>query len=127
MFLVVEIGMLIGGIVNFIRGKISVSETRAVYDTRARVLSLLLMAPFPISFCMGLVVGFFLVLTGRHTRDLSGYWLLLVMIEGFIIMACLFAYYAIGRAIAEPVRKTTNTADESLCIQPRNDFDSYHH
>ena len=127
MFLVVEIGMLICGIVNFIRGKIAVSETRAVYDTRARVLSLLLMAPFPISFCIGFVVGFFLVLTGRHTRDLSAYWLMLAVIEGFIIMACLFAYYAIGRAIAEPVRKTINYADESLCIQPRNDFDSYHH
>jgi hypothetical protein len=120
MILIGEILMFFFGLTHFFRGRISVSQTEEVYGTRARVLSLLLIAPLPVSFAIGLVVGFALAVFGKRF-EVGPYFVVLALLECCVLGICIFLFYAIGRALAEPMRRAPSPNDELLRIQPLND------
>ena len=56
--LIVEIGMLLGGLYALITGKLSLSKTMQLEGWRARVAGIFLAAPLPLALVIGFILGF---------------------------------------------------------------------
>lgn len=101
MILGAEIGLFVMGIIALVKGKLTLSKTRVVYGTPARLLAIIAFLPIPLAFAAGMVYGVVLAAQGREvTPDAVG--LTLVGIEVAILVLCVVAMYGIGWAIARP-------------------------
>ena len=101
MILGAEIGLLVMGIIALVKGKLTLSKTRVVHGTAARLLALIALLPLPLSFAAGLVYG--VVVTARG-GDVAADSARLTMIgaEVAILVGCIVALYAIGWTLAKP-------------------------
>ena len=62
---IIRLLMLIIGIVVLVSGEVALSKTRKVTGPRARIIGGILLAPFPLSFAMGFMYGFYGALSGE--------------------------------------------------------------
>ena len=101
MILGAEIGLFVMGVIALVKGKLTLSKTRVVYGTPARLLAIIAFLPLPLAFSAGVVYGVILAAQGREvTIDSVGPTM--IGIEVAILVACIAAMYGIGWAIAKP-------------------------
>jgi hypothetical protein len=103
---VLEIALAIYGIVVLCTGKLKLSANKMVVGTPARLLGLLMLTPFPISFAVGLVVGVWAATTGRNLGDLRTF---LLLGEVLIVVAVAALTFTIAHAIAKPPTATVTS------------------
>jgi hypothetical protein len=118
MILGAEIGMLVLGLIALCSGKLTLSKNQVVYGTPARLLGLVAMAPFPLSFAVGFAIAVSQGIQGKAVNVKSMPWEL-ILIEGCIVVACLATVYGVGWSYAEssiPVAKPVQ--DEYDVNQP---------
>jgi hypothetical protein len=94
-----QIAMAIMGIIVLVTGKLKLSKNKVVEGTPARLLALILLAPFPVGFVIGLGVGFWAGATGRDFKEIQT--ALLLVDFGLVIGAAILTF-SIGHAIGKP-------------------------
>ena len=94
-----EIILGIYGLYVLITGKLKLSATKVVEGTPARLISLIMLAPFPLAFTVGLGVGVWATMNGKNPADLT---MPLMGVEFVIVIACAILAFAIAHAIAKP-------------------------
>jgi hypothetical protein len=90
MLLGAEVAMLLFGLYALIAGKVSSRKGAPLTGLRARIIGVVLLAPFPLIFVGGFLLGFVWVLTGHDPKDRSIYWYVTGM-EASIVIACAIA------------------------------------
>ncbi len=96
----VAIGMLILGGYALIAGKFTLTKTRVVRGTAARLLGVIALLPLPITFGVSFAIGFYYASRGQAFR--ADEWrLTLSLIAGGLVLGCLAAVYLIGWPLAE--------------------------
>ena len=108
-----EIVMLIIGIITLIRGRFLLNRAMEVRGWTARIIGLILVLPFPLSFFVGIVLGAIFLTAGKGVDGEE--FKTTAQTAGFVIVVCCFLL-AIALAVffAVPVRKKgsrTNVAD----------------
>jgi cytochrome c biogenesis protein CcdA len=97
------IAMLIFGIIAFVKGEFKLTRNRVVRRGPAYAIGALLVLPFPLSFCIGLVYG--AMLGARHEKlDVVQLQTKLAPIEVGLDIVCLLAALTIAVVAAKPVR-----------------------
>jgi hypothetical protein len=92
--LIVEIALLVKGLIGLVSGRLSIRRGVVVEGTRARLASLLLIAPVPFELCLGFSVG---VLMGLGVIGPVAPFALAVA-EFAIVLGCIFCAYAVAQA-----------------------------
>lgn len=92
--------MLIFGIIALVKGQFSLKRNRVVDGVPARIIGVILMLPFPLSFCIGFGIG---VIAGVQQKKLDP--LSLVPIDLGLVAICLIAALGLAFATAHPPRK----------------------
>ncbi len=84
--LVLEIIMLIAGVVAMIVGKIKVSENFILEGWRARIAGVFLIAPLPLAFLAGVLIGFLIGFGALppSALDYTGLLELLIVVSGLV-------------------------------------------
>ena len=112
MILGAEIGLLILGIPALVTGQLTLTKTRVVEGTAARLLAIIALLPLPLVMVVGMVVGAVVVLQGGDPTLSSMRWTF-TLIELAIVVGCIAALYAIGWYITRVPVLAPNPADSS--------------
>jgi hypothetical protein len=106
MCLVGEVVMFIIGLIALVKGRFKLSVTKQVRGVPARIFGLLLMAPMPSAFCVGLIIGFVRAAEGRPLpsgeRATLGF---LTFLEAGLIAVFLTAALIVAFTNAKPLRR----------------------
>ena len=94
-----EIVLGIYGLYVLITGKLKLSASKVVEGTPARLISLIMLAPFPVSFMIGLAIGIWAAANGHNIADLR---MQLLVVELVIVVGCAILAFGIAHAIAKP-------------------------
>ncbi|HZN35372.1 MAG TPA: hypothetical protein VFB80_16195 [Pirellulaceae bacterium] len=94
-----EIILGIYGLYVLVTGKMKLSATKEVVGAPARLIALIMLAPFPIAFAAGLGVGF---VAGMNGQDIGDLRMTLMLMEVGIVVACAIAAFSIAHAIGKP-------------------------
>ena len=94
-----EIILGIYGLYVLITGKMKLSATKEVVGTPARLISLIMLAPFPLAFMGGLIIGIWQGMNGQNVADLK---MPLMLMEVVIVIACAVVAFGIAHMIAQP-------------------------
>jgi hypothetical protein len=99
-----EIIILIFGIITLIRGHFLLTRVKEVRGWPARIIGVLLILPFPLSFLVGLVLGATFV---AMRKDIGEARLepAIRFIELGIVALCFFSAIGVALFFAQPVRK----------------------
>jgi hypothetical protein len=100
-----EILMLIFGIIALIRGRFLLTRVKEVRGWPARIIGILLIAPFPLSFLVGMVLGAIFLAMGKDVahEDFKS----AAQIAGFAVVAiCFFTAIVVAIVFAQPIRKS---------------------
>ena len=109
-----EILMLIFGIIALVRGRFLLTRAKEVRGWPARIIGVLLIMPFPLSFLVGMVLGGVFVAMGKSVDDQE--FRSAASILGFAIVAiCFLSAIGIAMFLAEPIRKN-RPGQEDLAI-----------
>lgn len=99
-----EILMLIFGIIALIRGRFLLTRAKEVRGWPARIIGVLLIMPFPMSFIAGMVLGAVFMALGKSIDGQE--FKSAAMILGFATVAlCFFSAIGVAFFLAEPIRK----------------------
>jgi len=96
---VLEIILAIYGLWVLITGKMKLSASKVVEGTPARLISLIMLAPFPVSFMIGMAIGIWAAANGQNVGDLT---MPLLIVELVIVVGCAILAFSIAHAIAKP-------------------------
>jgi len=96
---VLEILLGIYGLYVLFTGKMKLSASKVVEGTPARLISLIMLAPFPVAFTVGLGIGVWAAANGQNAADLR---MPLLLVEVVIVVACAALAFGIAHAIAKP-------------------------
>lgn len=124
--------MFIFGIIALVRGRFLLTRAKEVRGWPARIIGILLMAPFPLSFLVGIVLGAVFVALGKKVDAGDKDFLLAAQIAGFAVVAiCLIAAIAVALIFSQPIRisrpeprETALPHDYDEPFQPRGREDS---
>ena len=100
MILGAEIGMLIVGLMSLISGKMTLSKTKVVMGTPARILGAVAMLPIPLSFLTAVPISIVMGVSGRSVTSGSAK-LTFTLIELGIVVVCAVIIYAVGAKYAQ--------------------------
>jgi hypothetical protein len=116
---VAEIGMLIFGIIALVTGKFSLTRSRVVQGTAARIVGAVLVLPLPLGLLVGVVMGVGLGINaakqgkqGLDQAELAKLQPKITIIEGSLIAVCFFTALGIALATAKPPKKKRRRRDE---------------
>jgi len=104
MILGVEIAMLVVGLLALVRGRMTISKTKVVTGTAARLLGLLALTPLPVAFA---AVALYVAVSGvgDPERFLEDNKLTLMLIEAGVVIGIAILVFGIGAAIGtDPAR-----------------------
>lgn len=101
MILGAEIGLIVMGIIALVKGKLTLSKTRVVYGTPARMLAIIAFLPIPLSIVGGLAIGVFYASQGKPVTPES-LRVPAILMELGVLVVCIVAMYAIGWSLAGP-------------------------
>ena len=101
MILGAEIALVILGIYALVKGKLTLTKTRVVYGTHARLLAIIAFLPMPLSLVVGVIFGIILAASGRDATATS-VRLTMVGIEVGVLVLCVAALYGLGWQLAKP-------------------------
>lgn len=93
-----QIALAIWGIVVLFTGKLTVSKTKVVQGTAARLLGLLMLMPFPVAFMIGVAVGAWGAASGRDLEDLQ---MTLMAVDAGLVIGTAVLVLAIAHAIGK--------------------------
>ncbi len=93
MILGAEIALVIYGIYVLIKGSFNLGKGRIVTGSKARILALLCLAPLPVSFCAGAVIGLALAASGQNVEN----FLLYTAVELVILIVVIAVIMVLGR------------------------------
>lgn len=96
--------MFIFGMIALIRSHFLLTRVKEVRGWPARIIGVLLIMPFPLSFLVGIVLGVILVATGKDTKDQT-ITPIINIIEIAIVALCFFAAIGVAVFFAEPIRR----------------------
>ncbi|MCI0459512.1 MAG: hypothetical protein L0Z62_21385 [Gemmataceae bacterium] len=96
--------MLIFGILTLVQGKFMLTRTRVVQGPPAYVIGAMLIAPLPLSFLAGMLLGALFLVAGDPASERRFQTLATVVGLG-IPVACLLSAVGIGIAYAKPAPK----------------------
>ena len=94
-----EIILGVYGLYVLVTGKMKLSATKVVEGTPARLISLIMLAPFPLAFTIGIGIGVWAATNGKNAEDLT---MPLLLVEVAIVVACAVLAFGIAHAIAKP-------------------------
>lgn len=94
-----QIALAIVGIVILCTGKFKVSANKVVEGTAARLLALILLAPFPLAFILGMVVGGWAAAEGKPLEEIR---MVLMVIDVGVTLAAAIIAFTIAAIIARP-------------------------
>jgi|GEM_PF-6801737 hypothetical protein len=94
-----ELAMAVWGVIVLFTGRLKVSSTKVVEGTAARLLGLLMLAPLPIAFMVGIAVGIWAGANGRAMDDIR--MPLLASEVGIVIITAIIVF-SIAHAIGKP-------------------------
>jgi hypothetical protein len=100
MILGAEIAMIVLGLMAIVTGKMTLSKTKVVFGTPARILGVVAMLPMPLAFITAVPVAIVMGLQGRAVMTNSAK-LTFTLIELGIVVACMVIIYAVGGKYAE--------------------------
>jgi uncharacterized oligopeptide transporter (OPT) family protein len=108
--------MLIFGIIALITGKFSVTRSKVVYDTPARIVGVIMMLPLPILLMLGVALGFGLLAQGRplNQEDLDRLKTLGMILGAVVILGCFIIGMVVAFIYAEPPRKKRGRDEEDF-------------
>jgi hypothetical protein len=109
--LCVELAMLILGLYALIAGKVSITSSLVVEGIPARIVGLLMIAPLPIAFCVGIIVGFFRAMDNRPV-DHFGFSGPIFLIELGILVFFLAAAIIVASIYRVPAGSRRRFRDE---------------
>ncbi len=99
-----EIGMFIAGVMALIKGRMTISKTRAVEGVPARLLGLIAMTPLPIVLLVGVVIG---VIQGDNAQALlANNNLAMILTEAGIVIGIAVLVFGVGFALSTDVSDT---------------------
>jgi hypothetical protein len=110
---VCEIILLLFGIVTMIRGKFLLSRGREVRGAMARIIGLILVLPFPLSFMLLFIASLILTVQGKAINE-ANLRMMGTVIELSMVALCFVSAIALAAAVAKPIRK--NRADEESAV-----------
>src|SRR5215831_8335583 len=111
MILGIEIAMLIVGILALVRGKLTISKTKVVEGTPARLLGILALTPLPAAF---LAIMAYIASQGPADPEKFAEekkWTL-VGIEAAVVIGIAVLVFVIGAAIATDPKKASRREDD---------------
>jgi hypothetical protein len=94
-----QIAMAIFGIIVLCTGKLKLSANKVVVGTPARLLGLMLLAPLPVAFGIGICVGIYVASTGGNLDDVQ---MQMIFVDVGLVVLTALAVFAIANAIAKP-------------------------
>lgn len=94
-----EIILGVYGLYVLFTGKLKLSAEKVVEGTPARLLALIMLAPFPIAFAAGMAIGVWSAANGQEVGDLG---FPLMAVEVVIVIVCAALAFGIAHAIAKP-------------------------
>lgn len=94
-----QIAMAIVGIIVLCTGKLKLSANKVVVGTPARLLGLMLLAPLPVAFTIGICVGLYVGSTGGSLDDVQ---IPMLLVDVGLVVLTAIAVFAIASAIAKP-------------------------
>jgi hypothetical protein len=101
MILGMEIAMLVMAIVALVRGKMTLSRSRVLQGTAARLIGAIGLLPLPLAFAAGFGFGVYFGMQGQNINDPANRWILSAM-EAAITVLCFVLMMALGYAFATP-------------------------
>lgn len=94
-----EIILAIYGLYILVAGKMKLSATKVVEGAPARLISLIMIAPLPLSFAVGLAIG---IMAAANGQDVNQMRFMLLAIEVLIVIVCAIAAFSVAHSIAKP-------------------------
>jgi hypothetical protein len=114
-----QIVMLIFGIITLIRGRFLLTRAKEVRGWPARIIGILVIAPLPICFMFGLVLGAFLATMGKSFDD-NDIRPSIQIVDVAIVASCFLSAIGIAIYFAEPIGKKRS---EQLDAVVPDDYD----
>lgn len=94
-----QIALAVVGIIVLFTGKLKLSANKVVEGTPARLLALILLAPFPLAFIAGVGVGLWAAAAGKSLDDIRTP---VTLIEAGLTVGAAVIAFSIAYAIARP-------------------------
>lgn len=89
-------------------GKFTLSRSKVVYGTPARMVGLVLILPLPILLFLGVMLGFGMLAQGRELtqQEIDRLKVLSVVLGVTVVLGCFITALCIAAAYGEPARKS---------------------
>jgi hypothetical protein len=117
-----QIALGIYGIVILCTGRIKLSADKVVEGTAARLLALILIAPFPLAFVVGMVVGVMAAAEGKNLDEIQGS---LMLVDVALTIGAAALTFGIAHLIARsPHEQTVEALPEWAGFQTQRSADT---
>jgi hypothetical protein len=94
-----QLALAVWGIYVMVTGKLKVAQNKVVVGTPARLLALLMLAPLPVGFTIGIGVG---VWAGANGKELEDIQIPLFLTDVALVIGTAVVVFCIAHAIGKP-------------------------
>lgn len=94
-----QLALAIWGIYVLYTGKLKVTNNKQVVGTAARLLGLVMLAPFPLAFMIGISIG---IWAGANGKDLDDFQVPLLAVDVALVLCTALGVIGIAHAIGKP-------------------------
>lgn len=114
-----QIIMLLFGIYTLIRGRFLLTRASEVRGWPARIIGLVLIAPWPLAFLIGMMLGAMILAQGKSVAG-RDFQLTAGFLEFGIVVFCLILAIGIAKVYAQPIRKRQDSESDEVPEIPRH-------
>ncbi len=94
-----QIALAVWGVIVLVTGKLKISQNKIVTGTAARLLAILMLAPLPVAFMIGIGVGVWAGANGKGIEDIQ---MPLMLVDVGLVIGTALLVVCIAHAIGKP-------------------------